>query len=172
MEEDATPYWRNLPCEQAFCGIDTANQRRHYDEAAVGSAISTVVADGLLARDDVFVQTKFTFPHGPDHRVPDGADAPIAVQVEQSLASSPRPSGHRYDGLLLWHGPTKRTGLAAGNWEAWRAMEALHDNHRVRREQLTLEPLQLRCKQIAIRSRVGVRDPSQEQDCSRLLVAD
>lgn len=84
-----------------FRGIDTANQRRHYHAAAVGSAISAVVANGLVARDDLLVQTKFTFPHGPDHRVPYGVDAPIAVQVEQSLASSPRPPGHRHDGLLL-----------------------------------------------------------------------
>jgi diketogulonate reductase-like aldo/keto reductase len=31
------------------------------------------------------------------------------------------------------HGPTQRAGLAAADWEAWRAMEAIHDSGGARR---------------------------------------
>ncbi len=71
-----------LSLRQGFRGIDTANQRRHYDEAAVGRAVSAAVEDGLLARSDLFLQTKFTFRRGQDHRLPYDPRAPIAVLAE------------------------------------------------------------------------------------------
>ncbi len=61
-----------------FRGIDTANQRRHYDEAAVGRAIAASVETGPLVREDLFLQTKFTFLRGQDHRLPYDPRAPIA----------------------------------------------------------------------------------------------
>src|SRR5580692_10424287 len=83
-KEDQTRRLTELALRQGFRGIDTANQRRHYDEAAVGQA----VAAGLTARDDLFLQTKFTFRRGQDHRLPYDPEASIALQVEQSFASS------------------------------------------------------------------------------------
>src|SRR5688500_13389785 len=68
---------------QGFRGIDTANQRRHYDEAAVGQAVAAAIAGGIVTRDELFLQTKFTFRAGQDHRLPYDPAAPIAVQVEQ-----------------------------------------------------------------------------------------
>src|SRR3712207_706494 len=67
---------------------DTANQRRHYDEAAVGQAVAAAISSGLVSRDDLFLQTKFTFRQGQDHRLPYDPMAPIPDQVEQSFASS------------------------------------------------------------------------------------
>lgn len=64
---------------------DVAARRNVGDRGQGGAA---VIAGGLVARDDLFVQTKFTFRHGQDNRVPYDADASITVQVEQSLASS------------------------------------------------------------------------------------
>src|SRR4028118_1291019 len=61
-----------------FRGIDTANQRRHYHEAAVGQAIASAIAGGVVAREDLFLQTKFTFPSGQDHRLPYDPHAPVA----------------------------------------------------------------------------------------------
>lgn len=153
-KEDATWRLAELAVRTGFRGIDTANQRRHYDEAAVGKAISAVVAGGLVVRDDLFVQTKFTFRHGQDHRLPYDADAPIKVQVEQSLASSLAHLGTGTIDSYLLHGPTQRTGLAAADWEAWRAMEAIHDSGQVRLlgvSNFTLEQLQLLCGQARIR---------------------
>src|SRR5438067_13622393 len=87
-KEDQTRRLTDLALRQGFRGIDTANQRRHYHEAAVGEAIAAAVGSGLLARDDLFLQTKFTFRRGQDHRLPYDPEAPIRTQVEQSFASS------------------------------------------------------------------------------------
>src|SRR5215472_3357438 len=87
-KEDQTQGLTETALRQGFRGIDTANQRRHYHEAAVGRAIAASVAGGLVARDDLFLQTKFTFRLGQDHRLPYDPDAPIPTQVEQSFARS------------------------------------------------------------------------------------
>ena len=47
-KEDQTERLAELAMQQGFRGIDTANQRRHYHEAAVGQAISATVANDLL----------------------------------------------------------------------------------------------------------------------------
>ena len=43
-KENATQRLTELALQQGFRGIDTANQRRHYHEAAVGQAISAAIA--------------------------------------------------------------------------------------------------------------------------------
>ena len=153
-KEDQTRRLTELALQQGFRGIDTANQRRHYDEAAVGQAISAAIASGLVVGDDLFLQTKFTFRRGQDHRLPYDSAAPIAVQVEQSFASSLEHLGvQKLDSYLL-HGPTGRLGLAPADWEAWHAMEAIHDSRRVRLlgvSNVTLEQLQLVCQQARVR---------------------
>src|SRR3954468_22634077 len=78
-KEDRTRRLTELALQQGFRGIDTANQRRHYHEAAVGEAIAAAVAGGLVSRDDLFLQTKFTFLDGQDHRLPYDAAAPVAA---------------------------------------------------------------------------------------------
>jgi diketogulonate reductase-like aldo/keto reductase len=121
-----------IALRQGFRGIDTANQRRHYHEAAVGQAIATSVENGLLVRDDLFLQTKFTFRQGQDHRLPYDPDAPIPIQVEQSFVSSLAHLGAATIDSYVLHGPTRRVGLSPDDWAAWRAMEAIHDSGRVR----------------------------------------
>lgn len=111
-----------------FRGIDTANQRKHYHEAGVGAAIQ----GSLVERKDLFLQSKFTFLRGQDHRLPYDANASVATQVAQSFESSLAHLGVESLDALLLHGPSVGVGLAATDWEAWRAMEALHDAGRVR----------------------------------------
>src|SRR5687767_9429800 len=120
-KEDETARLTELALRQGFRGIDTANQRRHYHEAAVGQAVAAAIAGGLVARDDLFLQTKFTFREGQDHRLPYDPKAPIRVQVEQSLASSLEHLGTEAIDSYLLHGPSRRSGLGADDWEAWRA---------------------------------------------------
>jgi len=155
-KEDQTQRLTELALHQGFRGIDTANQRRHYHEAAVGQAIAAAVASGLAAREDLFLQTKFTFRRGQDHRLPYDPEAPIPVQVQQSFASSLEHLGTEVIDSYLLHGPTQRVGLAAADWEAWRAMEAIHDSDRARLlgvSNVTLEQLQRLCERARVRPR-------------------
>jgi diketogulonate reductase-like aldo/keto reductase len=52
--------------------------------------------------------------------------------VEQSFASSLEHLGTDVIDSYVLHGPTQRDGLGAADWEAWRAMEAIHDSGRTR----------------------------------------
>jgi diketogulonate reductase-like aldo/keto reductase len=115
-----------------FRGFDTANQRKHYYEADVGRALRTAFARGAVWREDVFVQTKFTFLAGQDLRVPYDPAAPIIQQVAQSFESSLSHLGvDRIDSYLL-HAPLQARGLSGVDLEAWRAMETLHDAGKTR----------------------------------------
>ena len=152
-KEERTRPLTELALRQGFRGIDTANQRRHYHEAAVGQAVAAALAAGLVTRNDLFLQTKFTFRAGQDHRLPYDPKAPIRRQVEQSFASSLEHLGASIIDSYLLHGPTQRSGLAAADWEAWRAMEALHDAGRARLlgvSNFTLEQLQRLCEQARV----------------------
>ncbi len=155
-KEDQTQRLTELALQQGFRGIDTANQRRHYHEAAVGQAISASIASGLVVPDDLFLQSKFTFRRGQDHRLPYDHEAPIPIQVEQSFASSLKHlDAERIDSYLL-HGPTVSVGLTADDWDAWRAMEAIHDSGRARMlgvSNVTLEQLRCLCQEARIRPR-------------------
>jgi diketogulonate reductase-like aldo/keto reductase len=151
-KEDRTQPLVELALRQGFRGIDTANQRRHYHEAAVGEA----VASGIVARDELFLQTKFTFRGGQDHRLPYDPAAPVAKQVEQSLASSLEHLGTDVIDSYVLHGPVLREGLTEADREAWRAMEAIHDDRRARLlgvSNVSLEQLQSLCEGARVRPR-------------------
>ena len=48
-KEDQTQGLTELALRQGFRGIDTANQRKHYHEAAVGQAVAAVVQGSTVA---------------------------------------------------------------------------------------------------------------------------
>jgi len=104
-----------------FRAIDTANQRRHYYEAGVGAAI----AAAAVSRDELFLQTKFTYRPGQDHRLPYDPNASFTDQVAQSFKSSLEHLGVEHLDSYVLHGPSVRAGLSDADWETWRAMEAL-----------------------------------------------
>jgi len=152
-KEERTQPLTELALRHGFRGIDTANLRKHYHEAAVGRALAAALAGGLAARGELFLQTKFTFRAGQDRRLPYDPQAPVRTQVEQSFASSLEHLGTSIIDSYLLHGPTQRSGLAAADWEAWRAMEALHDSGRARLlgvSNFTLEQLQRLCQQARV----------------------
>src|SRR5437588_10111423 len=70
-KEEETERLTAFALRQGFCGIDTANQRRHYDEAAIGQAVAAAIASGLVTRHDLVLQIKFTFRSGRGQRLPD-----------------------------------------------------------------------------------------------------
>ncbi len=127
-KEDATERCVVDALAAGFRAIDTANQRKHYHEEGVGRGIA---ASGI-ARDELFLQTKFTFVDGQDHRLPFDPHAPIATQVAQSFASSLEHLGTTYLDSLVLHGPSQREGLGRMDHEAWRAMEVLAETGKVR----------------------------------------
>src|SRR5579864_1415987 len=87
-KEDRTAALTELALRAGFRGIDTANQRRHYYEAGVGEGLAAAYRAGIVTRSDLFLQTKYTYQRGQDHRLPYDPSAPLAVQVRRSLASS------------------------------------------------------------------------------------
>src|SRR6266540_913969 len=87
-KEDRTQALTELALRMGFRGIDTANQRRHYFEAGVGHALAAAYRAGVVTRKDVFLQTKFTYRSGQDHRLPYDPGADLSTQVAQSMASS------------------------------------------------------------------------------------
>jgi diketogulonate reductase-like aldo/keto reductase len=131
-KEDATERLTRLAIEAGFRGIDTANQRRHYHEAGVGAAVARAIADGLLCRDELFLQTKFTYITGQNHRLPYDPSADLPTQVRQSFASSLEHLQVQTLDAYVLHGPSQRFGLGRADIEVWRAMEELHAGRRTR----------------------------------------
>ena len=131
-KEDATERLVAAALEAGFRSVDTANQRKHYHEEGVGRAVKAALASGRLQRQELFLQTKFTFKDGQDHRLPYDPKAPIAKQVEQSLASSLEHLGVDYVDSLVLHGPSRYGGLGPADHEAWGAMEDAAKAGRVR----------------------------------------
>jgi len=155
-KEDRTQPLTELALAQGFRGIDTANQRRHYHEAAVGQGIAAAVARGLVRRDELFLQTKFTFREGQDHRLPYDPAAPIPQQVEQSFASSLEHLHTDTIDSYVLHGPSRRVGLGPDDLAAWQAMESLHAAGRARLlgvSNVTLEQLERLCEVAHVRPR-------------------
>ncbi|MBK8995637.1 MAG: aldo/keto reductase [Myxococcales bacterium] len=118
-KEDDTARLVRLALDAGFRAIDTANQRKHYFEAAVGEAVAGV------PREELFLQTKFTYARGQDHRLPYDPRASFATQVEQSFASSLEHLGTSYLDSFVLHGPASGRGLTPADREVWGAMEAL-----------------------------------------------
>jgi diketogulonate reductase-like aldo/keto reductase len=128
-----------------FRAIDTANQRKHYFEAAVGEAVA---ASGI-ERSALFLQSKFTSLGGQDHRLPYDPDADVATQVRQSLESSLEHLGVTYLDSYLLHGPSLRHGWSADDREALETMAALQAEGRVRLvgvSNVTREQLETLCR--------------------------
>lgn len=118
-KEDRTESLVREALAAGFRAIDTANQRRHYNEPGVGAAISG------FPRGQLFLQTKFTYVESQDHRLPYDPSADYPTQVRQSFASSLEHLGtDRIDSYVL-HGPRTRRGLSDADREVWRTMEQL-----------------------------------------------
>jgi diketogulonate reductase-like aldo/keto reductase len=131
-KEMETERLTRLAIDTGFRAIDTANQRRHYHEAGVGAAVAGAIRDGVVRRDDLFLQTKFTYIDGQDHRLPYDRNADAPTQVAQSFASSREHLQTDVIDSYVLHGPSQRRGLGTVDKEVWRAMEELHAAGNVR----------------------------------------
>lgn len=131
-KEQRTAHVVGQALRTGFRGVDTANQRQHYREAEVGRALQAELERGTLRREDVFVQTKFTFRGYQDHRLPYDPAASVARQVEQSFDSSLSHLGVDVVDSYLLHAPSVPEGLSTADIAAWHIMESLYDAGRVR----------------------------------------
>jgi len=131
-KEERTEALTRLALDAGFRAIDTANQRKHYFEAAVGDAIARAIADGVVTRAELFLQTKFTDVGGQDRRLPYDPSAPYGEQVAQSFASSLEHLHTDYLDSYVLHGPTQSVGLGDDDWAIWEAMSELTHGGKVR----------------------------------------
>ena len=121
-----------LALRVGFRGIDTANQRRHYFEAGVGQGLAAAYRAGVVERASLFLQTKFTYRPGQDHRLPYDPEASFSVQVAQSMASSLEHLGTEYVDSYVLHGPASGYGWTDADAEVWEAMTKERDAGRTR----------------------------------------
>ena len=131
-KEDQTEALTLLAIESGFAGIDTANQRRHYYEAGVGKALQKALSENNKQRSDFFLQTKFTYAAGQDHRLPYDPKADYTTQVRQSFESSLDHLNTTYVDSYILHGPASSQGLNDADWEVWHAMENLQKSGSVK----------------------------------------
>ncbi len=126
-KEERTPALVELALRAGFRGIDTANQRRHYFEAGVGEGLAAAYRAGVVTRADLFLQTKFTYRPGQDHRLPYDPEASLSVQVAQSLAGSLEHLGTDHVDSFVLHGPASGYGWSEMDTEVWEAMRKERD---------------------------------------------
>ena len=148
-----TDYYAAAPiCSPSRAGLLTGCYPRRVGNeiwVPVGAGIGAVIASGLVTRDELFLQTKYTFQRGQDHRLPYDPNAPIATQVEQSFTNSLEHLDTDWIDSYLLHGPTHAAGLTDADWEAWQAMETIHQNGQARLlgvSNISLEQLQSLCE--------------------------
>lgn len=127
-KEDETARLVELALRAGFRAVDTANQRKHYFEAAVGEGIR---ASGVR-REELFLQSKFTYSRGQDHRLPYDPREDHVTQVRQSFESSLEHLGTSWLDSFVLHGPAQGRGLSPADREVWGAMQELARAGKVR----------------------------------------
>jgi diketogulonate reductase-like aldo/keto reductase len=131
-KQDRTATLTELALHAGFRAVDTANQRRHYNEAGDGEGLRTAYRAGIATRADLFLQTKFTYPRGQDHRLPYDPAASVTVQVAQSLASSLEHLATDHVDSYVLHGPSSSYDWTDTDAEVWDAMRKERDAGRTR----------------------------------------
>jgi len=143
-KKDDTERLVALAIRCGFRKIDTACQPKHYNEAGVGAGVAASLGAGL-AREDLYLQTKFTSLSGQDpERIPYDPSAPLPKQVSQSFAASLRNLRTDYLDCMVLHSPLRTIDQTM---RVWRAFEDLVDAGGVKQLGLSncYETSQLRC---------------------------
>jgi diketogulonate reductase-like aldo/keto reductase len=131
-KEDHTAALTELALRAGFRAIDTANQRRHYFEDGVGEGLTAAYKSGIVTRSNLFLQTKFTYRRGQDHRLPYDPQANLSMQVAQSLASSLEHLRCDYVDSFVLHGPSSNYDWTEYDAEVWESMRRERDAGRTR----------------------------------------
>lgn len=155
-KKEATAHLVQLAVMSGFRAIDTANQLIHYQESLVGEALQALEKQGI-ARESLFLQTKFTPLNGQDHRTPYDASADLTTQVKQSFASSLVHLHTEYVDSYVLHGPYGRRGLGNADREVWTAMEDLYRSGKTKMigiSNVTAEQVAQLCAQATVKPMV------------------
>jgi diketogulonate reductase-like aldo/keto reductase len=131
-KEDRSPALTEMALRAGFRAIDTANQRKHYFEAGVGQGLASAYAAGVTTREELFLQTKFTYQRGQDHRLPYDPSAALKLQVAQSLASSLDHLATDHVDSYVLHGPASHYEWTSDDSEVWEGMREERDAGRTR----------------------------------------
>lgn len=131
-KEDRTAELTRAALSAGFRAVDTANQRKHYAEALVGEAVATELGRAFSRREELFLQTKFTYLDSQDERLPYDRKANVETQVMQSFESSLSHLKTTYLDSYLLHGPSSNSGLSDSDQRVWRTLEALQQSGRTR----------------------------------------
>ena len=152
-KKEATTQLVQLAVTAGFTAIDTANQLIHYQEALVGEALLALAQQGV-ARDRLFLQTKFTPTNGQDHRTPYDGSATLTTQVTQSFDSSLVHLHTDYLDSYVLHGPYQRQGLGDADREVWAAIEGFYQSGKAKMigiSNVTAEQLTQLCAQATVK---------------------
>lgn len=130
-KEDRTKALVENALNTGYRAIDTANQRKHYNEIQVGEAVQEWIKAGNK-RDELFIQSKFTYIEGQDHRLPYNPNAAVADQVMQSFENSLEHFNTDYLDSYVLHGPSRYDDFIERDWQVWKAMEKLYKEGKVK----------------------------------------
>ncbi|KAJ4131176.1 hypothetical protein NW768_006718 [Fusarium equiseti] len=115
-----------------FRGVDTAGQPKHYNEKGVGQGVQRAIKDGIIKRQGLFLQTKFSPPGNQAENAPYDFNAPVADQVHQSMQSSLKyfavEGEESYFDSVLLHSPLR---TMEDTITAWKTLET-YVPHKIR----------------------------------------
>ena len=98
----------------------------------MGQGLAAAYRAGIVTRAELFLQTKYTYQPGQDHRLPYDPDADLATQVAQSMASSLEHLDTDHVDSYVLHGPASGHGWTEYDAEVWGAMARERDAGRTR----------------------------------------
>jgi len=124
-KEEATAQLTKKSVKAGFRAIDTANQKKHYREDFVGQALLELFEEGVK-RESLFLQSKFTYSGGQDHRLPYDPNDKISTQVISSFESTLKNLNTDYIDSYLLHGPSASNFVSDSDWEVWETFENLY----------------------------------------------
>ncbi|CUF79964.1 aldo-keto reductase, putative [Bodo saltans] len=108
-----------------FRGIDTACQPRHYREDLVGAGLAQAIVKGVVKREEVFLQTKFSPIDAHDaSTIPYDPKAAIEDQVRTSVQVSLKNLQTSYIDSIVLHSPLPTLELTV---RAWKVLEEFVD---------------------------------------------
>ncbi|KAL4904412.1 hypothetical protein BDW74DRAFT_168438 [Aspergillus multicolor] len=129
-KKDRTADLVHQAIKSGFRAADTAAQPKHYREDLVGEGMRRALGDGIVRREDLYIQTKFTSVQGQNRDdMPYDPNVSVADQVHASVRSSlynlrssasPGSAKETYLDALVLHSPLP---TMAQTIEAWSTLE-------------------------------------------------